>query len=659
MAEGAAAPHRPGPPRRSAPPGVTAYAMLRLSGLQTAFAVKNSDDVNGEMLPRSTSISHRLTRNEFGSPRVTATDLPSGESAGSMKAPGGPTAPSSLPARSNQMSRVLERPTVLVREDAVVRHGKSRGKGRQAVPPDVLCNRRRLARELEAARVERLLHEPLPDPVQQIARRRIGRARVGSDQALRLRRADGTDVDPSMGFILGQVEVEEVAPIRQKEGEPQKLDASGHEVGELDGLPAILRDPIDLGSRIDRKENRSRRAPAPAPRYGGVAERLQASSRAVDLFQLPLREESDRAAVRRPEGEGRSRPCPRGGERRAHRGRADRGRPARSPPRDECQTLAVRRKREHSLQRHLARRRDREPHRRKGRHRRLSVTRWSKEMRGHAAQNGAHHSEHEPARDARMPGRSLPRLGRQRRRRAGRNRQRIQRKGNVPRRLKALLRALFDTMPRDPFDRGWNGTLRQPARLLLEDRRHRFSRRLPLERRAAREHLAEDRSEREDVGPLVDRRAAGLLRRHVADRADDRPGLGVAATVASAMFVSRGDGRPCLGQAEVENLDPAVLRDQDVVGLQVPMHDPLLVRRREPEGDLARDRQRRRTGSGPPRAPASVSPSSSSMTSVLDAASSRSRRAPGCADGTATRRLRLALEPRGASASAATAPAAP
>ena len=43
-----------------------------------------------------------------------------------------------------------------------------------------------------------------------------------------------------------------------------------------------------------------------------------------------------------------------------------------------------------------------------------------------------------------------------------------------------------------------------------------------------------------------------------------------------------------LREAEVEDLDAAVLRDEDVLGLQVPVDDALLVRRGEAEGDLRR-----------------------------------------------------------------------
>ena len=107
-----------------------------------------------------------------------------------------------------------------------------------------------------------------------------------------------------------------------------------------------------------------------------------------------------------------------------------------------------------------------------------------------------------------------------------------------------------------------------------------------LERALARGHLVEDRAERELVGPEVERLAAGLLRRHVADRAEHRAGL------------RRLRGREVRGllrlrlqelrEAEVEDLDGPVLRDHHVLGLQVPVDDPGRVRLGEAVGHLVR-----------------------------------------------------------------------
>ena len=71
-----------------------------------------------------------------------------------------------------------------------------------------------------------------------------------------------------------------------------------------------------------------------------------------------------------------------------------------------------------------------------------------------------------------------------------------------------------------------------------------------------------------------------------------------------------------LGQAEVEDLDPPVLRHEHVLGLQVPVDDPLLVRGGEALGDLHRvvDRLARRDRARGPSRLRSVSPSRSSVT---------------------------------------------
>ena len=178
-----------------------------------------------------------------------------------------------------------------------------------------------------------------------------------------------------------------------------------------------------------------------------------------------------------------------------------------------------------------------------------------------------------------------------------------ERERQIARRLKALVGALLETVADDLDELGRQGAaaLAKMRRLLVEDRHHRLDRRGALEGAATRQHLVEDGAEGEDVGAVVGRLAAHLLGRHVTDGAEHHAGL-------------RGAGRdPRLGsrraeghhprQAEVEDLDPPVARDEDVFGLHVPMHDPLLVRGREtlghPAGELHRLALRERSSRQP------------------------------------------------------------
>ena len=65
-----------------------------------------------------------------------------------------------------------------------------------------------------------------------------------------------------------------------------------------------------------------------------------------------------------------------------------------------------------------------------------------------------------------------------------------------------------------------------PLRIVLQDRSQRFGSRLTAERLFAREHFVEHCAEGPNIGPLIDRLAASLLRAHVRGRAQDHPGTG-------------------------------------------------------------------------------------------------------------------------------------
>ena len=73
-----------------------------------------------------------------------------------------------------------------------------------------------------------------------------------------------------------------------------------------------------------------------------------------------------------------------------------------------------------------------------------------------------------------------------------------------------------------------------------------------------------------------------------------------------------------LGQAEVENLDAPVGGDEEILGLEVAVDDPLLVRGRQAARDLARAYSTAfRTGSGPRGAARAASPLRAAPTTTI------------------------------------------
>ena len=98
---------------------------------------------------------------------------------------------------------------------------------------------------------------------------------------------------------------------------------------------------------------------------------------------------------------------------------------------------------------------------------------------------------------------------------------------------------------------------------------------------------------------MIHLRTAHLLRRHVADSPDDHACPVWPTPLAIASPAGPHLGRRELGETEIEDLDPLVLRDEDILGLQIAVDDAFFVRRRETVGNLQRvvhdppDRQRR------------------------------------------------------------------
>ena len=169
--------------------------------------------------------------------------------------------------------------------------------------------------------------------------------------------------------------------------------------------------------------------------------------------------------------------------------------------------------------------------------------------------------------------------------------QRLNVERDVACRLEALLRVLLEAVQDDPVERGRQRLAPLGGRrgVLLEDRVHRLDGRVALERAASRQHLVEHDAEREDVGAVIDGLPAHLLGRHVPHRAEHRARAGQRTRVGEQrrLGLERRAGRGQLGEAEVEDLDAAVARHEDVVRLQVAVDDPLVVRGRQPARDLA------------------------------------------------------------------------
>jgi hypothetical protein len=95
---------------------------------------------------------------------------------------------------------------------------------------------------------------------------------------------------------------------------------------------------------------------------------------------------------------------------------------------------------------------------------------------------------------------------------------------------------------------------------------------LAPKRRLPTNELVEQRPERVHVGPGVNRLSAGLLRRHVGEGAEQRARPGLGGVPAPGRAVG-GAEDVLLGEAEVQDLEPAVRGYHDVRRLDVAVHD--------------------------------------------------------------------------------------
>ncbi len=204
------------------------------------------------------------------------------------------------------------------------------------------------------------------------------------------------------------------------------------------------------------------------------------------------------------------------------------------------------------------------------------------------------------------------------RRRVSRCRERLEQRGAEGRhRREARLRILLQRATHHRVERrGDEGAVdrrRALARVALATRVR------SREGRVAREHLVEHHAERVDVGARIRRGAAGLLEGHVLRRAHHVPArlLQVAGQV---------------GEAEIEHLHLLAtvgrVHEEEVLRLDVAVHDAGLVRGAEPERGASATRTERAGPSDPVKESVSArsSPTSSSITKKRQRSPSPSHR---------------------------------
>src|SRR4029077_1364874 len=163
-------------------------------------------------------------------------------------------------------------------------------------------------------------------------------------------------------------------------------------------------------------------------------------------------------------------------------------------------------------------------------------------------------------------------------------------KRKVARGLEALLGMFFEATANDAIQgRGYGMSGGDKIRrVFLQYRRHGFGGGIAAEGAAARKHFIQDGAEGEDVCARIGGLAAHLFRRHVTGSSQHFSGGGMGTRARAAIglsFCSTGRLRQ-LGQSEIENLDAAVARDENIFGLKVAVNDSFVVSGSESLSDL-------------------------------------------------------------------------
>src|SRR5262249_49408965 len=125
-------------------------------------------------------------------------------------------------------------------------------------------------------------------------------------------------------------------------------------------------------------------------------------------------------------------------------------------------------------------------------------------------------------------------------------------------------------------------------RLFLQDRVHHLDGRITAKGPPPGDHFVEDHAEREDVRAMIRILAAHLLRRHVTDRAHNHPRIGDPFLRGRVLVYAAKLLRVEFGKTEIEDLHPPIVRDEQVLRLQITMDDAFGMSGGQSLGDLPR-----------------------------------------------------------------------
>src|SRR6266487_5911843 len=163
-------------------------------------------------------------------------------------------------------------------------------------------------------------------------------------------------------------------------------------------------------------------------------------------------------------------------------------------------------------------------------------------------------------------------------RNTGRTGQGLKSKCQIARRMEARLTILLQTVMYDPLERRRNVLIcfREIGWIFLQDCAHRFGCGFATKSATARKHLIENGAERKDVRTMIYGLPSQLLRRHVTNCAHHHARVGVDAPRRYLRLRLGINSSRQLRQAKVQNLEPLVFGDKEILLLEVPMKDSLL-----------------------------------------------------------------------------------